>query len=45
MKMDEKEPTVVEKSFEYRLKDAKSKAKHSGDNKNNFNNSLLLGIT
>ena len=35
MKMDEKEATAIEKSFEHRLKDAKSKTKHSGDNKNN----------
>ena len=33
--MDEKKPTAVEKSFEHRLKDAKSKSKHSGKNKNN----------
>ena len=35
MKMDEKEPTAVEKSFEYRLRHAKSKTRHSENNENN----------
>ena len=35
MKMDEKKHTIVEKNFEDRLKYAKSKTKHSENNKNN----------
>ena len=35
MKMDEKKHTIVEKNFDDRLKYAKSKTKHSENNKNN----------
>ena len=40
MKMDKKKHTIVEKNFDDRLKYAKSKTKHSENNKNNERNCL-----